>query len=127
MFSNVDLAPFLASIIDQDNTAVVVCDLDHTIIYMNPFAIRAQEKRGGAALIGRNLLACHNPESQEKIKRVMEWFKADVNHNRVHSFFNEKQNKDGYMIALRDAKGSLIGYYEKHEYRTKDETPFYDM
>ena len=31
------------------------------------------------------------------------------------------------MIALRDDNGELIGYYEKHEYRTKDETPFYEM
>ena len=29
------------------------------------------------------------------------------------------------MIALRDRDGSLLGYYEKHEYRIKDESPFY--
>ncbi|MCF0216083.1 MAG: fatty acid/phospholipid synthesis protein PlsX [Fibrobacteraceae bacterium] len=122
-----ELSAFFRSIVEQDNTAIVVCNLEHTIIYMNPFAIKAQEKRGGAALIGGNLLACHNPESQEKIKKVVEWFKSDISHNRVHSFFNERQNKDGYMIALRNEKGVLIGYYEKHEYRTKDETLFYDF
>jgi hypothetical protein len=31
------------------------------------------------------------------------------------------------MIALRDGKGNLIGYYEKHEYRNRDITPFYDF
>lgn len=66
----INLNPFFKSIIDQDNTAIVVCDLNHTIVYMNPFACEAQAKRGGAA---------------------------------------------------------LIGYYEKHEFRTKDETPFYEM
>lgn len=123
----IDLNPFFKSIIDQDNTAIVVCDLNHTIVYMNPFACVAQAKRGGATLVGRCLMDCHSPDSREKIQKVMDWFKADKSHNRVHSFFNEKQVKDGYMIALRDENGELIGYYEKHEYRTKDETPFYDM
>lgn len=122
-----NLNPFFKSIIDQDDTAIVICNLEHEIIYMNPKACEAQAKRGGAALIGRNLLACHSPESREKIQKILEWFKADKSHNWVHTFFNEKQNKDGYMIALRDENGTLIGYYEKHEFRTKDETPFYQI
>lgn len=122
-----NLNPFFKSIIDQDDTAIVICNLEHEIIYMNPKACEAQAKRGGAALIGRNLLACHSPESREKIHQVVAWFLADKSHNWVHTFFNEKQNKDGYMIALRDENGTLIGYYEKHEFRTKDETPFYQI
>ncbi|MCF0220849.1 MAG: PAS domain S-box protein [Fibrobacter sp.] len=121
------LNEFFKSIIDQDNTAIVVCNLEHEIIYMNPKAIEAQSKRGGASLVGRSLLLCHNPDSQEKIRKVVDWFAAHKSHNRVHSFFNEKQNKDGYMIALRDELGNLIGYYEKHEFRSKDETPFYQF
>lgn len=123
----INLNPFFKSIIDQDDTAIVICNLDHEIVYMNPRACEAQAKRGGAALLGRNLLKCHSPESQEKIHQVVAWFQADKSHNWVHTFFNEKQNKDGYMIALRDEAGELIGYYEKHEFRTKDETPFYTM
>jgi len=115
------------SIIDQDNANVVVCDLDHKIVYMNPIACERYAKRGGAALVGRSLMDCHNPESQEKIRKVIAWFAASPNNNRVHTFFNDKQNKDGYMVALRDENGVLIGYYEKHEYRTKDETPFYEI
>ncbi|MCQ2242550.1 PAS domain-containing protein [Treponema sp.] len=122
-----NLNPFFKSIIDQDDTAIVICNLEHEIVYMNPKACEAQAKRGGAALIGRNLLQCHSPESQEKILKVMAWFAESPEHNWVHTFFNEKQNKDGYMIALRDENGELIGYYEKHEFRTKDETPFYEI
>ena len=122
-----NLNPFFKSIIDQDDTAIVICNLEHEIVYMNPKACEAQAKRGGAALIGRNLLQCHSPESQEKILKVMAWFAESPEHNWVHTFFNEKQNKDGYMIALRDEDGTLIGYYEKHEFRTKDETPFYEI
>ena len=122
-----DISPYFKSIIDQDTAAVVICDLDHTIIYMNAAAIEQQSKRGGAALIGRRLLDCHNPASVESIHKVVDWFSSDESHNRVHTFYNPKQNKDGYMVALRDETGRLIGYYEKHEYRDVDGTPFYEM
>jgi hypothetical protein len=45
----------------------------------------------------------------------------------VHTFRNEKENKDVYMIALRDDEGELIGYYEKHEYRNIETMKLYDM
>ena len=34
-----DLNAYFKSIIDQDREAVVICDLDHTILYMNPAAV----------------------------------------------------------------------------------------
>lgn len=117
----------LKSIIDQDLCAVVVCDTQHTIVYMNPAAVKNYEKYGGAAILGQSLMNCHNPQSREKIETVLAWFGKSTENNRVHTFFNEKQNKDGYMIALRDEEKNLIGYYEKHEYRDKDTTPFYEM
>lgn len=122
-----NLNKLFKSIIDQDNANVVVCDLDHKIVYMNPIACERYAKRGGAALVGRSLMDCHNPDSQEKIRKVIAWFAESPSNNRVHTFFNDKQNKDGYMVALRDEDGTLIGYYEKHEYRTQDETPFYEI
>ena len=53
-------------------------------------------------------------------------FAADESHNIVYTFHNEKQNKDVYMVALRD-KGKLIGYYEKHEYRNSETMKPYDL
>lgn len=44
----------------------------------------------------------------------------------VYTFYNEKQNKDVYMVALRE-KGKLIGYYEKHEYRDRETMKMYDL
>jgi hypothetical protein len=29
------------------------------------------------------------------------------------------------MVALRDEKGALIGYYEKHEYRNRETAELY--
>ena len=111
--------PFFKSIIDQDRCAVVICNLEHEIIYMNPTAISNYSKRGGDKLIGRSIMDCHNAESQEKMKKVIEWFDASPEHNIVYTFYNEKQNKDVYMVALRDGE-KLIGYYEKHEFRNRE-------
>ena len=121
-----DLSQYMKSIIDMDRASVVICNLDHEIIYMNPAAVESYAKRGGDKLIGRSLLDCHNPESVEQIKKVVEWFAADENHNIVYTFHNEKQNKDVYMVALRD-NGRLIGYYEKHEYRNLETMKRYDI
>ena len=126
MEQNEKLYAYFKSVIDQDRAAVVICNLQHEIIYMNPAAIKNYEKRGGAALIGKSLLACHNEESVEKIKQVVDWFQADENHNIMYTYYNEKQNKDVYMVALRE-EGRLIGYYEKHEYRNRETVPRYEM
>ena len=66
-----DLNAYFKSIIDQDREAVVICDLDHTILYMNPAAVVDYGKYGGAALLGKSLLACHNPHSVEAIRKVV--------------------------------------------------------
>lgn len=57
---------------------------------------------------------------------VLDWFAADGSHNIVYTSHNEKQNKDVYMVALRD-EGELIGYYEKHEYRNAETMKPYDL
>ena len=36
--NNKDLSQYFRSVIDQDRCAVVICNLDHEIIYMNPAA-----------------------------------------------------------------------------------------
>ena len=122
-----ELNQYFKSIIDQDLCAVVICNLEHEIIYMNPSAMERYSKRGGAALLGKSLLDCHNSASNEIIKKVIRWFEESTEHNRIYTFYNEKENKDVYMIALRDKNQQLIGYYEKHEYRNKETMGIYDF
>lgn len=122
-----ELSTFFKSIIDQDRCAVVICNLEHEIIYMNPTAIERYAKRGGAELVGKSLMDCHNPESVEKIRKVVTWFAQSRENNIVYTYYNEKENKDVYMIALRDEDGTLIGYYEKHEYRNRETAKMYDL
>ena len=56
------------SIVDQDRASVVICNLKHEIIYMNPAVVISNAKGDGDKLIGRSLLECHNPESRDKIQ-----------------------------------------------------------
>ena len=115
------------SVIDADRAAVVICDLHHTVVYMNPAADRNYAKQGGKALVGQCIFDCHNERAVEMIQKVVDWFASDKDHNLVYTFHNEKQNKDVYMVALRNGAGELIGYYEKHEYRDRETMKRYDM
>lgn len=122
-----DLSQYFKSVIDQDRCAVVLCNPDHEIIYMNPAAAARYANRGGAALVGQSLLDCHNAQSMAMIKKVTAWFAESREHNIIYTYHNEKENKDVYMVALRDEGGALIGYYEKHEYRNLETSALYDF
>lgn len=122
-----ELTPLFKSVLDQDRAPVVLCNLEHTIIYMNKAAIKRYAKNGGEALFGRSLLNCHTPKAREIINQVLDWFRADKDHNIIYEFRNDEENKDVYMVALRDDSGNLIGYYEKHEYRNRETAKLYDF
>lgn len=118
-----EIDKFLRSIVESDPAKVVVCDLEHKVVYINK---RAREAYG-EELLNKSIFDCHNKNSQELIVKVVEWFKKSKENNVVHTFYSKNHNKDVYMMALRDEEGELIGYYEKHEYRDKDASPFYDL
>ena len=84
---------------------MVLCNLEHEIIYMNPAAIKDYVKWGGADLIGRSLLACHNDKSKEMIKRVVDWFAADKDHNIVPKTIIKPIQEPMHMID--DKKKSI--------------------
>ena len=109
------------SIIDRDSASVVVCDMNSKIVYMNPSSIKRYHKD----LTGCKLKDCHPPKANEMIDKVLAWFKASEDNNIMYTFHNEKENKDVYMVALRDDDKTLIGYYEKHEYRNRETVGFY--
>ncbi len=113
-----ELNVYFKSIIDQDTAPIVICDAGHTIIYMNPCRGRAlQKKRGGENLVGRGILDCHNENSQKMIIDITEGFKANSIEDVFFTYHNKKDNRDVFMVALRDENGKFIGYYEKHEYK----------
>ena len=123
----IDLNEVYKSVLEADKAAIVICDLDHKIIYMNPSAISRYAKWGGENLMRQSLLDCHNDKSREMIGKVLEWFKASKDNNIIYTSYNEKENKDVYMVALRNEAGELIAYYEKHEYRNRETMKMYNL
>ena len=120
-----DLSPYFRSVLEQDEAPVVICNLNNDIIYMNPAAIERYADDSGEKLIGRCIFDCHGRAAVEHIVKVVEWFQKSPENNIVHTMHSDK--RDVYMVALRDADGRLIGYYEKHESRVPDDRPAYAM
>lgn len=121
------LDKLMKSVLEQDRAAVVLCDLEHTIVYMNPSAKKRYAKSGGGELVGKSVMGCHNEKSCEIIEKVVAWFAESRDNNMIYTYRNEKENKDVYMVALRDEAGELIGYYEKQEYRDVESASVYDF
>ena len=103
-----NLNPYFKSVLDQDRASIVLCGLDHTILYMNPAAIRSYAKHGGAALVGRSLANCHNAHSNEMIQTVVDWFAASPEHNLIYTYHNEKQNKDSFTTTNEAVSSSSM-------------------
>ena len=82
------ISALFKSIVDSDIAPIVICETDHKIVYMNPAAVERYAKRGGANLIGKSLLDCHNDESNEKIKSIVAWFEESPENNRFFTFLN---------------------------------------
>lgn len=111
------------SIIDSDTAPVVICNMDSVVVYMNPSAVRCYCKD----LTGVSVKDCHTEESNRKIDKVVDWFRKSIDNNIMHTYYSERENKDVYMVALRDSDGTLIGYYEKHENRSKETAHTYNF
>ena len=117
------LYKLLKSVLDQDLAPVVVCDMDDIIVYMNPYAIQRYHKD----LTGKSIKDCHTASANEMIDKVVAWFGESKDNNIIYTYHNDEENKDVYMVALRDDDGTLIGYYEKHEYRNKETAGQYNF
>ena len=117
------LNKLLKSVLNQDTAPVVVCDIDDIIVYMNPSAVERYHKD----LTGKSIKDCHPSKANEMIDKVVAWFKESKDNNIIYTYRNDEENKDVYIVALRDDDGTLIGYYEKHEYRNKETAGLYDF
>jgi transcriptional regulator with PAS, ATPase and Fis domain len=56
---------------EQLPCSVTICDKNYKILYMNDRAAEVSSKHGGKALVGKNLMDCHPPEAQKKLRKVM--------------------------------------------------------
>ncbi len=58
--------------------AITACSKDFTILYVNARAAETFAQEGGKGLIGKNMLECHTPESQQKLKEILASGKPNV-------------------------------------------------
>lgn len=118
-----DINSLYKSVLDADSAPIVICDLNYNVVYMNPASIA----RYKVSITGKSIFDCHNEHSNNKIKQIAEWFKESVDNNIVYTYHNKNENKDVYMVALRDENKNLIGFYEKHQYRNKETMKLHDF
>jgi len=65
---------------------ITICDKNATIIYMNRRSVELFQDDGGEAIIGTNLMDCHNAESQAIIKKLL-------NEDVANTYTIEKKGK----------------------------------
>lgn len=87
--------------------AVTVSDLNHRIVYMNDRSATTYEPDGGRALIGRELMACHN----ERSKGIIDGLLRSGGQN-VYTIEKAGQKKLIFQSAWRDEKGDVAGLVE---------------
>jgi len=69
-----DIAEALGSI----DAAIIVCDADMKLLYMNGIAARNFSGKSGPPPIGSSLLDCHKPQSVETMKAMLASGKSNV-------------------------------------------------
>lgn len=102
----------LRAILDSLDTPILVADVGHIVRYMNRAAVAHYP--GGKSLLGRSLLECHTPHSQEIILKTLE----DLYAGAEERLISENEERRVYMRAVRDPEGRLLGYYERYERKT---------
>lgn len=89
------------------NCAITVADADCRIIYMNERSRETFAGRGGAALIGHNLLEYHNERSIEIIKHMLA-----TGESNCYTIEKKGVRKMIYQTPWRDADGNVAGLVE---------------
>lgn len=89
------------------NCAVTVADADCNIIYMNERSRQTFARRGGADLIGHNLMDYHNERSRGIIRRLLE--EGGTN---AYTIEKEGLRKMIFQSAWRNEQGEVAGLVE---------------
>lgn len=82
--------------------SVTVCDRNYRILYLNVRSAEVNAKDGGKKLVGQNLLDCHPPAAQEKLRRVMASGQPNIytiERNGVHKMIYQSHWKKNGRVA----------------------------
>ena len=109
-----NLTVILKALAESFGKEIVICDMNHTILYMNYIAKQNYSQRFGDDLVGKNLLDCHNEHSCKIIEESIKKAVAE-NLDSIQVTDKPHKHKKSYITMLRDANGEYIGYYERYE------------
>jgi len=102
----------MAHFLDSLAHPYVFCDTQHIIRYMNRPGLAYYAKRGGAALLGTNVLDCHGAASRAQVQEIFARMEAE---GLDEELITDSARWRIYMRAVRDGEGGLLGYYERYE------------
>lgn len=91
---------------EQIGCAVTICDADCNIIYMNARS-RATFEKDDKSLIGANLMECHPPHAQEKIRHLLQ--SGETN---AYTILKNGIKKLIYQTPWHNAEGKIAGLVE---------------
>lgn len=100
----------LKGILDAYVYEIVFVDREHIVRYMNK---TAKQRYGSRVQIGASLFNCHNENSKTKIEEFLK--RADAGENEMFEVLNGKTGEREFFVPVRDSKGLVIGYFERHE------------
>ncbi len=91
----------LGALFDGLRAAITVADEDYRIDYLNDLAVKHYADRGGADLIGTDLLACHNAQSQAQIRTIYARHReGDLTPTRYHELKEDGLGESIVLIPL---------------------------
>lgn len=97
---------------------IKACDKDANLVFINGKAAKNAEKLGGKSLVGKNILAFHKPQSQEKLKKLI----AEGSCN-VYSI--EKKGKKSLVYQLPWIEGGKVCGMVEMTLPLPDDIPHY--
>ncbi len=101
----------LLGLLNSLGEEIVFVDVNHTIRFMNNFAIEKYKDKGGASLIGKSIFVCHNENSRKIITESFE----KIKNGEDKIIISEKEKHNILLKAVRDSNGKLLGYIEIYE------------
>ena len=122
-----ELVDFFRGVIETSKSPIVICDMDYRIVYINSEADAFFKKQNKNITTGTSVRIYFNEETMSKINMSIEWFKEDINNNKVFSYHIDEGNQDVYIRAIRDDKKNLIGFFNYHEFRDPENGKQYDV
>ena len=102
-----DTVQLLAAILDDLTEEVVFVDMEHVVRYMNQ-AARTHYAQAGD-LVGHSIFECHSGSSVARIKEIL----GQLQSGREQVLYSANSERKVYMRAVRDHRGTMIGYYER--------------